>query len=253
MLAAASQALGGLSLRGREQRLGIIVIVTNGCVSFTNRFFNELIDAPALPSPILFPETVFNAPTSHLAACLVADGPVTTLVGEANLICDALLMAEDWLHAGQIEECLIIGAEEADWLTSEAATYYHPDWIGSEGAGALLVSLQGTGPRLTQIHGPYTYTTRQKRDEQLKQMISAVIQPSLWIDRCVGLPKLDAQEQQAFSPDVPRLSPMSILGDSLGASAALQLVLAAELNQHCGVCISGTSSAAYACVVEPGS
>ena len=111
----------------------------NGCVNYTGRFFNEVLQNPAQASPLIFPETVFNAPASHIASFLGIDGVVSTLVGSSNAIVEALDTAAFWIRSGIVEECLIIAAEECDWLSAEALTYYHPKLIASEGAGALLL------------------------------------------------------------------------------------------------------------------
>src|SRR3712207_7831863 len=41
--------------------------VSNGGVIYTKRFYHEVVESGAeAASPLLFPETVFNAPASHL-------------------------------------------------------------------------------------------------------------------------------------------------------------------------------------------
>jgi len=51
-------------------RLGIVLCVMTGCVNYSRRFYDEALKDPATASPLVFPETVFNAPASHLAALL---------------------------------------------------------------------------------------------------------------------------------------------------------------------------------------
>ena len=53
-----------------SRRLGVIVCLQSGCVQYSCRFFDEVLKDPATASPLLFPETVFAAPTSHVAALL---------------------------------------------------------------------------------------------------------------------------------------------------------------------------------------
>src|SRR3712207_7903201 len=68
----------------------------------------------------LFPETVFNAPASHLAAILGISGASYTLVGDGAVGILAIRMAEDLMENPAIERCLVIAAEEADWLLCDA-------------------------------------------------------------------------------------------------------------------------------------
>jgi 3-oxoacyl-(acyl-carrier-protein) synthase len=252
MVAAAQEALKGVEFD--PQRLGILVVMTNACVQFTSRFYNEVIHTPALASPLLFPETVFNAPASHLATLVGASGPVSTLIGESNLIAEALRLAGLWLENGQVDHCLVIGAEEADALALEAMTYYHKRLVGGEGAGALLLSLEGDGPRIEAVHGPFSYATRAQRRSALQQMAAQTTAAAMLVDRAVGIERLDRDERQALAalPFHTVHHPLEILGECMGAASALQLVLAASLPQHCTVSLPGTGSAAFAVEVAAG-
>ena len=254
-IAAAVEAMGTHS----PESLGIIMCLMNGCVGFTNRFYNEVIDQPALVSPILFPETVFNAPTSHIAAYLGASGQVTTLIGESNIINEALSLAATWMQAGLIDQCLVIGAEEADWLSTEAVGYYDKRVIVTEGAGALLVSLNGAGPRLEQMTGPFAYHSTRERGPAIQRVVAGLppYPNAVLIDGQVGVKRLDDTEHAAWSASHAGevLHPHRILGESLGAASALQLVLAAALateQQRISlISMPGANTAAYGCVVLP--
>lgn len=252
-MAAGLEALGG----AKPESLGLIVCLMNGCVTFTNRFYNEVIDEPALASPILFPETVFNAPASHIAAYLGISGQVTTLIGEPNIIAEAMRMASDWMKSGLVEQCLVIAAEEADWLSTEAVGYYDKRLIVTEGAGALLLSLEGSGPRIEQIVGPFAYHSNRERVAALAQLVNATTQPegAALIDGAMGLSRFDKAESTAWSWNGEMISPHRVLGEGMGCAGALQLVLAAKFasddQRSSVVSMPGTNTAAYACVVQP--
>ena len=85
--AAAAEALGEARLAGiaaGNLRVGVIFTLTNGCVNYSNRFFGEALADPAMASPILFPETVFNAPSSHLSAMIGSASPNDTMIGDST-------------------------------------------------------------------------------------------------------------------------------------------------------------------------
>ena len=66
-----------------SERIALIFAVSNGGVTYTKRFYHEIVGTGAqAASPLLFPETVFNAPASHLAAILGVTGATYTLVGD---------------------------------------------------------------------------------------------------------------------------------------------------------------------------
>ncbi|MEP6973985.1 MAG: beta-ketoacyl synthase N-terminal-like domain-containing protein, partial [Spartobacteria bacterium] len=102
-------------------RTALIFAISNGGVIYTKRFFHEIMQSgAAAASPLLFPETVFNAPASHLAAILGISGASYTLVGDGAVGILALQMAEDLMANPELDRCLVVGAEEADWLLCDA-------------------------------------------------------------------------------------------------------------------------------------
>ncbi len=139
-------------------RCGLVFAVMNACVQYSSRFFSEVLREPATASPLIFPETVFNAPASHLAVLCGLDGLVTTLIGGRGAFIDGVQQASEWLSDGLVDECLVVAAEEADWLTAGGLSLLAPDLTGGEGAGALLLRRGGAGPRLTLAPGLAEYT-----------------------------------------------------------------------------------------------
>lgn len=263
-MAAALEALdqGGFPLGKGAGRLGIVVAMFNGCVQFSGRFYHEVIETPTLASPLIFPETVYNAPASHIAAALGADGPVSTLIGESSVIAEAVLLARLWLEQGLVEHCLVIGAEEADWLGTEATSYYHPGLIAGEGAAALLLGPDtGTGPRLFSLRSA-SFIGEAERAAVLARLARALADPAppaLLVDGASGIPVLDSPEAAALDgPELApgaRLHPRSVLGETMGAAGALQLALAAALAREshaASVLLPGSLCGAHALRVEPG-
>jgi len=157
-LDALAQAKSG-NLKIEMESLALVFAVSNGGVAYTKRFYHGIVESGAQSaSPLLFPETVFNAPASHLAAILGITGATYTLVGDGAVGTLALKMAEDLMASDTLDHCLVVGAEEADWLLCDAyrkwrllrsappvEPFQQPPrgMIVSEGAGAILLSLEG--------------------------------------------------------------------------------------------------------------
>ena len=143
-----SGAVGGGASSGTlldRARVGVVCAVMGGGVIYSRRFYEEVRQNPQFASPLLFPETVFNAPASHLSALLGSAAPNDTLVGDQTGFISGLVIAADWLQRGTVDACLVVGAEEADWLTAEAAQCFPGRAPVAEGAGALLLS-RNPGP-----------------------------------------------------------------------------------------------------------
>jgi len=140
-VAAALEALGedAACVSNGSLRLGIIFCVMTGCVNYSRRFYDETLKDPATASPLVFPETVFNAPASHIGALLGTSAINYTLVGDPGNFLQGLVIAGDWLLAGRVDGCLVVGAEEIDWLTADAYGHFARKIILSDGAGAVYM------------------------------------------------------------------------------------------------------------------
>jgi 3-oxoacyl-[acyl-carrier-protein] synthase II len=233
-------------------RLGIVQCMFNGCVQFSGKFYHEVIETPALASPLIFPETVYNAPASHVAAYLGVDGPATTLIGESSAIIEGISMAHTWLMQDLVDHVLVIGAEESDWIAAEAVSYYHADLKASEGAGALVLSLKGDGVKLRHS-AAHAFHHEAERAKGLKDLTD---HPH-FIGGETGIAILDGPELSAQAgcqvKCAQTLQPRVVLGESMGAAGAWQLVLAAaiakEEDEPVRVLLPGTLCAAYSAVV----
>ena len=110
-----------LILQKMPRRTALIFATSNGGVIYTKRFYHDIVaSGRAGGQSAAFPETVFNAPASHLAAILGITGASYTLVGDAAVGILALQMAEDLMCNEALDYCLVVAAEEVDWLLCDA-------------------------------------------------------------------------------------------------------------------------------------
>lgn len=228
-------------------RTALIFAVSNGGVVYTKRFYHEIVESGAqAASPLLFPETVFNAPASHLAAILGITGATYTLVGDGAVGTLALKMAEDLMANDGLDYCLVVGAEEADWLLCDAYRKWHllrsappiepfqqppRGTILSEGAGAILGAREGA-IRIEQIAGGTNF--RKQRD-------AAAGVAAVFSELCATPPDLvcasangtfiDHAEKRAIAQHCSNAityAPKGALGESVGASSLWQTIGAAQ-------------------------
>jgi hypothetical protein len=236
-VAAALEALGedATAVRSGSLRLGILLCVQSGCVNYSRRFFDETLRDPATASPLVFPETVFNAPSSHLASLLGASAINYTLVGDPGTFLQGVALAADWLTRGEVEAALVIGAEEMDWLTADAIRLFARRSTLSEGAGALYLrgaAAGATGVALhcvTNSHLFFDHESRLSAAARVRAELPSA-SPGEWLcDSRQDISRLDAPETQAWRGwKGERISPKKILGEGLMAAAAWQCVLAAS-------------------------
>ena len=258
MMSAALQAVPAervAASQAGEFRLGIIVAFMNGCVNYSCRFFAEVLQEPAHASPLIFPETVFNAPASHVASHLACDGPVYTLIGDSATWFSAVTTARDWFQNDLADGCLILAGEELDRLTSEALSLYSRQLIPTEGAAALYLEPNPSSIELTELHGPFPYITGDQRKEALAEAVQKIPTDTLLIDGLTGVNRSDRDEQAATdSLSNKRLSPLKTLGEPMGLRAGFQTIAALEaLNSdapRASVLASGGNQHAFTAVFE---
>ena len=249
--AAALEALGSLrSGPNRAGRLGIVVCLQAGCVNYSCRFLDETLNNPSTASPLLFPETVYAAPASHIAALLGSPGPGSTgapgqsatevslaytLVGDPASFLQGVTIGGDWLAQGRVDACLVIGAEEINWILADALWHLDRSAVITGGAGALCLSSDQqfrSGIELAAITDAHTYTARHGRRQAAQAMRGQLGEGGSAELLCDGLgerSRADAAEAAAWRDWTgPRLSLKRVLGEGLMASAAWQCVAACE-------------------------
>ena len=261
--AAALEALG--SENGIPASLGLVLCVTSGCVRYSRRFYDETLKDPATASPLVFPETVFNAPASHLAALFGGNVLSYTLIGDQGTFLQALALAAEWLDTGHVENCLVVGAEEVDWLVAESLHLFSSQAVVGEGAGALHLSrLGGSGwvPEVAAITSPRLFTRNQSRGKaalRARAELNNETANHLLCDGLQGIARLDRDEQVAWRDwKGHRLSPKRVCGEAFTAAAAWQCVAAVDAlatGDFCGADVSvvGSNQQAIAArFVKPG-
>lgn len=232
-LSAVLEALGNGVDRSAHAGTAVIACVFSGCVNYSRRFYGETLKDPATASPLLFPETVFNAPASHISAFLGSSAINYTLVGDFGTVLTGLALGARWLLEGKAEQCVVVGTEEIDWLTAGALQLFDRSSCLTEGAGAVLLTRTPRQPaaRLAMITDEFLYS-RWGRTGALAKMNGEVGESAaqtVLFDSTTGAPRLSREEAQLWSGwNGSRVAVKQLLGEGLMASAAWQLVLAAD-------------------------
>lgn len=229
-------------------RTAIIYAISNGGVIYTKRFYHEVVESGAqAASPLLFPETVFNAPASHLAAIVGITGASYTLVGDGAVGLLALEMGRELMQNDALDRCLVIGAEEADWLLCDAYRRWRllateapaqvfrtppRGFVLSEGAGAALLTRDGP-LAIDKIEPGHNYRRQIEAAVCIRETLQKLGPEKIdvFIASANGT-FVDQAEQtalQAIAPGALIYAPKMALGDSIGASALWQTICAAQI------------------------
>jgi hypothetical protein len=255
--AAALEAAGSLVSSVAPTRFGLIFCLQSGPVQYATRFFGEVVKDPATASPLLFPETVFSAPASHIAALLGTVPIAYTLVGDPTSFLEALAMGAAWLTEGRVDACLVVGAEEFNWLQAQAVWHFDRHAILGAGAGALCLSLspdpipalhpQPIGAELELITDPATYREAGgmvSAARHVRTCFPEATAAGVLVNGLGGTARPAKAESVAWS-DWPgaKISPKRVLGEGLMAASAWQCVLAVD-----SICTGRHSSATVSVV-----
>jgi 3-oxoacyl-(acyl-carrier-protein) synthase len=228
------------------QRVALVFAIANGGVIYTKRFYRDIVESGAQSaSPLFFPETVFNAPASHLAAILGITGATYTLVGDGAVGLLATKMATDLMANDDdvLDYCLVVGAEEVDWLLCDAYRKWRllrleppvepfgevaRGTILSEGAGAILLARDGA-IKIESAHAGGRYRKRAEAEEMLKRILSELTETGtgLVIASANGT-FVDKAEWRAVSqvmPDAIVYTAKPALGESVGAGGLWQIIV----------------------------
>jgi 3-oxoacyl-(acyl-carrier-protein) synthase len=213
-------------------RTAVVFAVSDGGVIYTRKFYDQIVKQGAnAASPLLFPETVYNAPASHLAALLGIDGASYTLVGDSSVGLAALHFGAQLLALADIDRCVVVGAEECDWILCEAyKTWRMARAPLAEGAAAVVLSREGRWKVRT--HAGATFFHQREAQAALERVLADFATEPV-ADLVVSSSNqtfVDRAERAALNPrhaETRTLFPKRQLGEAPGAGALMQPVLAA--------------------------
>jgi 3-oxoacyl-[acyl-carrier-protein] synthase III len=144
-------------------------------------------------------------------------------------------LAAQWLAAGTVDGCIVVGAEECDWLTSDAFRLFSKQLVLSDGAGAIYLRKEASAATLAELtavtdaHNFHDSAGRTEAATQVRRQVPATNGRSLLCDGRQNVHRVDAAEEHAWKDwSSARISPKEILGEGLLAAAAWQTVLAID-------------------------
>lgn len=230
-MGAVSEAIASSKTAINLKKTGVVVCVYSGSVNYSRRFYDETLKDPSTASPLVFPETVFNAPASHISAYLGSSAINYTVVGDAGTFLVAMAMAANWIADGRVNSCIVAGSEELDWLTAEALRLFDREKITSEGAGAIILTREKTGVELLRITDEKLYagSGKERALTEMRKELGNIAEDILLCDSTAGERGICAAENALWRNWAgPRIAPRRALGEGLMAAAAWQCAFAAD-------------------------
>jgi 3-oxoacyl-[acyl-carrier-protein] synthase II len=146
--AEALRAAGAAGLEFERQRTGVIV-GSVGATLEADADFGARIIARGLShaEPRRFPATSPNACAGHVSIAFGLGGPAHAVGAGQGAVLEALLVARDWIAAGDAEAMLVVAAEQVGQTSRRALASFGIDGL-EQGAQAVLLAAASAGPAL---------------------------------------------------------------------------------------------------------
>ncbi len=268
----------GLEPRSLGERIAVCVGSMTGGSEASEAFMRPYLQrGPEGASPMVFPNTVANAASGHLALAFGLKGPSATFVDRENATFTALEQAARWLRSGQVDAALVLGADGLFPLllelcrgTGRLDRHGLPEagsgrgFLPGEGAQAFLLerapdaAARGARPRATLCALAARSAAEPSAEARTRALAAAVAvlgeaPPDHRIGGASGLARLDAPEAAlaALHPRWPRaVHPKLLWGEFAGSGG--QLLAAALLGQGGRTLLTApaSSGAQFAALLE---
>ncbi|MDD2676849.1 MAG: beta-ketoacyl synthase N-terminal-like domain-containing protein [Methylacidiphilaceae bacterium] len=239
LVEAIHQALVGVTEQARS-RMGLVAVFNNGSIAHTARFFTGYrSQGRRFASPLLFPETVYNAATSHAAAVFGLGGPTCSLIGDEAAWVEGIRMARIWLQLGRASTALVAAAEELTPVTLDA--FHSAGWLRrarpfrpAEGAAALLLTTCLDGALFALLGAPTSFPYRNRGELALiASKLACDLPPKIPVYPTAGDSWLGPLER-VFLRQMPSLGSFPYVGEAFAVSSGWHTIRAASLlsEQH---------------------
>ncbi len=266
---AAAQAFADAGLDPKAfggERIGLAAGTLTAGSEASEAFYRPYLDrGPEAASPLLFPNSVANAPSGYVATTFGLKGPSATLLEREVATFEALEQAQRWLRTGRCDAVLVLGLDSifpllTHILHGARMTARHGDpkpmqgggMLPGEGAQAFLLEREedakARGARIRATLGALAFLApvdeNADRAACLATAASEVLDGPLdrWISGASGERRLDAAETELWAqPGLPKpVTPKALWGEFCGCGG--QLIGAALLEPASRVLVTGPAS-----------
>ena len=172
-------------------RTGVIAAFFLGCLVYSVRFYRQITDeGRRFASPVLFPETVFNSPLSHVVSTLGLGGPVYSQIGDKSSWATALRTAQCWLTNGDCDRVIVLAAEEFEPLEVDAlhaGGLLRDGLQPCEGAVALMLGrAKGSAPAIANIADGYDFHAKREATATAARCLATFSSDAPLLDTATG-------------------------------------------------------------------
>jgi 3-oxoacyl-(acyl-carrier-protein) synthase len=249
-----------------RSRVAVVFATCFGCVELTEAFFQSAVTHGwSGTDPSTFPETLANAPASHVALFHGLRGPNITVGSKAFAGESALLQAASLLRHGQADLAIVLAGDtltRAVYEWYETANLLSPacynseslpesgGFIPSEAVAALVLEPAGLGAARAEVRSyaqlrSGRWASGGQPVEAVRQMLGSSV-PTLTVCTTNGAPcatgPVATVAREIAGPDAAVVPPQAVAAGLADTSALLHLILALSSRPNSGqMLLLGTS------------
>jgi len=249
-----------------RSRVAVVFATCFGCVELTEAFFQSAVTHGwSGTDPSTFPETLANAPASHVALFHGLRGPNITVGSKAFAGESALLQAASLLRHGQADLAIVLAGDtltRAVYEWYETANLLSPacynseslpesgGFIPSEAVAALVLEPAGLGAARAGVRSyaqlrSGRWASGGQPVEAVRQMLGSSV-PTLTVCTTHGAPcatgPVATVAREIAGPDAAVVPPQAVAAGLADTSALLHLILALSSRPNSGqMLLLGTS------------
>ncbi len=261
------------------ETIAVVVGTITGGSEASEAFLRPYLQrGPEGASPMVFPNSVANAASGHLAVAFGLKGPSATFLERECATFAALEQGARWLRTGLAETALVLGTDGLFPLLLEACRdarllARHGDprigsgagFLPGEGAQAFLLETrahaEGRGARIRATlaavaAAPARENSPAARTAALAEATERVLDghaPDRWIGGSSGSPRLDPSEMglhAAHPAWPPPIHPKALWGEFAGAGGPLLAAALLEPGERVLITCPGSGGPQYAATLE---
>jgi len=200
----------------------LIVALTHGALNYTCEYHSSIVDSSSVDiSPLLFSESVLNAPAGNASIYFGINGPVHTIVGGNTVGLKAIGLAVHILSAGICSRVVVAASEEMNRLSLFCRSRLGESAI-SEGAAAIVVDQSDTSTEAyCYITAIVSFFMPDKPEESLKIALNRALRKAGLSLTDIGMVITDRPE---LFPDMRSIQLRRLFGNCFSVSSMINLL-----------------------------
>lgn len=206
----------------------LVMGITHGALNYTQEYHWGLLKESAEVSPMLFSDSVLNAPAGNASICFGINGPVHTIIGGAEASIKAIMLERQLLEKGIAEKSIVVSTEEINELAFSCYLRKGMNQL-SEGSCAIVIEKEDDvkSQPYCYIAGISSLFNPASPDTALTDAINQCLQKAGLKIKDIDIVITDSRLPDTLLNNIPIGSIISLTGNAFSVTSLCHVVLSA--------------------------